>query len=102
MRKLLIQPQAKVDLLEIWHHIAKDSVTSANRVGERLDDAIRALRAMPGKGHTRADVSNKAYRFWTIHSYVIAYRYDDTSFVVVRVIHGRRDFKKLFPRSRSR
>jgi hypothetical protein len=24
MRKLLVQPQARLDLLEIWHHVAQD------------------------------------------------------------------------------
>ena len=72
MRKLLIQPQAGVDLLEIWHHIAGDDLAAANRVGERLERAIRDLVAMPGKGHTRSDVGVAHYRFWSVHSYVIA------------------------------
>jgi plasmid stabilization system protein ParE len=40
MRKLLIYPQARVDLLEIWHQIAQDSVDAANRVADRIDLAI--------------------------------------------------------------
>lgn len=55
MRKLLIQPQAKLDLLEIWHYIARDSIESANRVGSKIDAEIRDLLEMPGKGHTRTD-----------------------------------------------
>ena len=96
MRKLLVRPQARVDLLEIWHRIARDSRPAADRVGERLDLAIRGLLAMPGKGHSRADVKNPTYRFWSVYSYVIAYHYDDDTLTVVRVIHGRRDFRRLF------
>jgi toxin ParE1/3/4 len=96
MRKLRIQPQARLDVLQIWHHIAADSVSAARRVNERIEEAIRGLVEMPGKGHRRADVKNPAYRFWTVYSYVIAYRYDDASLTVVRVVHGRRDFRKLF------
>src|SRR5688572_9760511 len=98
MRKLLIQPQARADLLEIWHYIAGDDVAAANRVSERLERAIRDLITMPGKGHRRADVTAPSYRFWSVHSYVIAYRYDDESLTVVRVVHGVRDFRKLFKR----
>lgn len=98
VRKLLIRPQARLDLLEIWHHIARDSVTNANRVLEKLDLAIRDLVLMPGKGHTRVDVKATIYRFWTVHSYVIAYRFDDASVTVVRVVHGRRNFRTLFRR----
>lgn len=63
MRKLLIRPQARLDLLEIWHYIARDNVTAANRVSERLDAEILGLLAMPGMGHRRADVKNSRYRF---------------------------------------
>ena len=47
MRKLLIRPQARLDLLEIWHHIASDSIESANRISEKLETAVRDLPAMP-------------------------------------------------------
>jgi plasmid stabilization system protein ParE len=49
MRKLLIRPKARRDMLEIWHHIAPDSVQNANHVSEKLDEAIRDLVRMPGK-----------------------------------------------------
>jgi toxin ParE1/3/4 len=96
MRKLLIKPQARVDLLEIWHFIAQSSVRAADQVAENLDRAIRSLVEMPGKGHSRPDVKDSNYRFWSVYSYVIAYRFDDTSLTVVRVIHGRRNFRRIF------
>ena len=96
MRKLLIRPQARVDLLEIWHFIAKDDPGAANRVSERIEEAIRGLVVMPGKGHTRADVRAPQYRFWSVYSYVIAFRYDDETLTVVRVVHGARNFRTLF------
>jgi plasmid stabilization system protein ParE len=96
MRKLLIQPQARVDLLEIWRYVAQDDLKAANRVSERIEQAIRSLVDIPGKGHTRADVRAPHYRFWSVYSYVIAYRYDDEKLTVVRVVHGARNFRKLF------
>ncbi len=98
MRKLLIQPMARLDMLEIWRHIAGDSIDAANRVSERIDTAIRGLVEMPGKGHRRTDVKNPSYRFWSVHSYVIAYRHDEQMLTIVRVVHGRRDFRRLFKR----
>jgi len=100
MRKLLVQPQARLDLLEVWHHIAQDNLTAANQVGEKLDAAIRALVSMPGMGHARLDVKDARYRFWTVYSYVIAYRHDEETVTIVRVVHGSRDFRKLFRRPR--
>lgn len=100
MRKLVIRPQARIDLLEIWHYIARDSVTAANKVADKLGQAICGLVEMPGKGHRRADVKSPQYRFWSVYSYLIAYRYDQQALTIVRVIHGRRDFRKLFNRAR--
>jgi toxin ParE1/3/4 len=98
MRHLVIHPRGRVDLLEIWNHIAKDSIDVANRVSDEIDAAIRSLLEMPGKGHFRKDVKKRGYRFWTVYSYVIAYRFDDDSLTVVRVVHGQRSFKRLFRR----
>jgi plasmid stabilization system protein ParE len=43
-------------------------------------------------------VEDKRYRFWVVGSYVIAYRVEETELLVVRVIHGARDFRRLFGR----
>ena len=96
MRKLLIRPQARIDLLEIWHYIASDSLVAADRVAQRLEEEIRGLITMPGKGHFRSDVNDSQYRFWSVYSYVIAYKYNDVTLTVVRVLHGRRDLRKVF------
>jgi plasmid stabilization system protein ParE len=84
--------------LEIWHDIAPDSLQNANRVSEKLEEAINELVRLPGQGHTRSDVKNPRLRLWSVFSHVIAYWYDDTSLTVERVVHGRRNFRRLFKR----
>ena len=96
MRRLVVQPQARLDLLEIWHYIATDSRQNADRVLASLEDALRDPQRMPGLGHQRADVRSPHYRFWTVHRFVIAYRFDEKTLTVVRVVHGSRDFRRLF------
>lgn len=91
MRKLLIRPQARVDMLEAWHFIARQSIQAANRVLEDFEIGIRKIRAMPGIGHTRRDVTDERYRFWRVHSYLIVYRFSDQEVTIVRVVHGHRD-----------
>jgi plasmid stabilization system protein ParE len=49
-------------------------------------------------GHIRADVHDKRYLFWALGKYVIVYRIEGKELVVVRVLHGARDFRKLFKR----
>jgi plasmid stabilization system protein ParE len=84
MRRLFVQLQARVDLLEIWRHIAEKNLAAADIVGGKLDEAIRGLALMLGKGHTRPDVKDLRYRF------------DDESLTVIRVVHGRRNFRSIF------
>jgi len=97
VRSIVFAPQAEVDLLEIWHHIASTSPSAARMVDAEIDRAIRGLAEMPGKGHYRADVDDPRCRCWTVYSYVIIYRYDDSTLTVVKVVHGARDFGRLFP-----
>ena len=47
-KKLRIEPQARVDLLEIWHYIAKDSLEAATRMVEKLEAEIRDSQRAPG------------------------------------------------------
>ena len=98
MRKVLVLPEAAEDLREIWNFIAAGNVAAANRIVDELEGAMGGLAAMPGKGHGRRDVKTPDLRFWNVHPYVIAYQYDAKALTVVRVVHGRRNFRRLFKR----
>ena len=68
---------------------------TADRVIEKIHAEINGLREFPGKGHSRADVKQKEYRFWTVYSYLIIYRYDEQTLKLIRVVHGRRNIRAL-------
>jgi toxin ParE1/3/4 len=92
-----ITRRADRDLDALWHRIAQDNgIQVADRIEEELHDAMAMLADHPNAGHLRADVPNKRYRFWSIYSFVIAYRPNVTPVTISRVVHGGRDFKKLF------
>jgi toxin ParE1/3/4 len=96
MRTLWVRPRARLDMLEIRNYIAADNLSAADRVASELADAIESLIEMPGKGHRRADVKDPRFRFWTVYSYVVAYWYDDETVTIVRVVHGSRNFRRVF------
>lgn len=98
MRKIDFRPQARLDLHEIWHYIARNSISNASSVTIQIEAAIRQLREMPTIGHNHEQVRNRQLRFWSVHSYLIAYRFDDRSITIVRIVHGARDLKKIFRR----
>jgi toxin ParE1/3/4 len=96
MRELIIKAKARLDILEIWHHIAKDNIENANRVNAEIEAEIEDLRRFPGKGHKRAELRDQSLVFWRIYSYLIAYRYDPQRIKIVRVVHGARNLKAIF------
>jgi toxin ParE1/3/4 len=95
MRRRHTRPQGRVDLLEIWHHIAEDSIDNAHQMAAELEEATQLLARFPGMGHHRSDVPEK-YLCWAVDPYVIVYHYDGKRLIVERVLHGARDFKRIF------
>lgn len=93
--RLRLSSRADADLESIWQYVARDDPRAADRLEERLHAAMQMLAEFPGVGHTRPDVANPQYRFWTVLSYLIAYRADQDTVTILRVLHGARDFREL-------
>ena len=83
MRYRVSRP-ADRDLDQIWLHIAADDRDAADRVDEALHSAMKMLARFPGIGHRRAEVKDPRYRFWKVYSYLIAYRVERSTLIVVR------------------
>ena len=95
MRTLFLKPQARLDLLEIWNHLAEESFDAAIRFNLRVDADLEALKKTPGLGHFRRDLTKRDIRFWTVFSWFIVYRFDEEQVTILRVIHGMRDLKRI-------
>src|SRR5215218_9922425 len=102
MAKFRISRRADADFDAIWDYIARDSVEAADKVEAEIHSEIKRLAEMPGMGHEREDVRNASYRFWRVHSYLIAYRMEGRTLIVVRIVHGARDLRKIFKPARRR
>lgn len=87
--------QADRDIQSICEHISEQDPAAADRLEDRIHESLELLAQFPGMGHTRPDVKDKRYRFWAVGKYIIAYRFEK-ELVVVRVLHGARDFRNLF------
>jgi plasmid stabilization system protein ParE len=94
--RFVLTPQARADLLEIWTYIAEDSPENADRVLERLHAAFTRLAEMPGMGHHREDLADARHRFWTVFSYVIAYRDQTSPLEIIAIVHGARQLEAFF------
>jgi toxin ParE1/3/4 len=95
--KYRISRKADADIERLCDFVAEDNPEAADRLDEQIHGAIELLAKFPGLGHARSDVRDKRYLFRAVGSYVIAYRIEKQELIVVRVVHGARDFRKLFP-----
>jgi len=88
-------PEARLDLLEIWEHIAADDLDAADRVEREIQQTVSMLVRTPGLGHLRRDLTSKPVRFWPIYSYLIIYDPETRPLEVVRILSGYRDIAAL-------
>ncbi|MDB5301195.1 MAG: hypothetical protein JWO87_2858 [Phycisphaerales bacterium] len=99
MKRYRLTPTAQRDLDTIAEYIAVEaSVERAMIVLREFRDAFRKLGDMPGIGHYREDLLDRRYKFWSVYSYVIVYRWDVTPIQVVAVVHGARDLDAFLAR----
>ena len=90
MSGVSLSARARRDLLDIWLHIAADSVPAAERVYDRLEARLAILNTFPEAGEARPDIAPEA-RALTETPYIMLYRLRPQGLQIVRVMHGARD-----------
>jgi plasmid stabilization system protein ParE len=91
----VLTPAAEGDILDILEYIERENPAAATRVFEALRDAMRLIAERPAVGHTRKDLADEGVRFWPVFSYLVIYRPDTSPVQIVRVLHGKRDVRRL-------
>jgi len=86
---------AQGDVARITDFIAEHNVEAALRVHDALEEAFRHLAERPGMGHTRADLTARPVKFWSVYSYLIVYDPASSPLIVIAVLHGARDVGNL-------
>jgi plasmid stabilization system protein ParE len=71
---------------------------NADRVLEQLHAAFARLARTPGMGHHREDLADRRHCFWTVYSYVVAYRDQATPLEIIAIVHGARRWEAFFQR----
>src|SRR5437764_1860847 len=96
MRRFCLAPEARRDIRDIWSYIASDSVETAARVRQEIRDNCRRLAQHPYLGHRRQDLtSRREVLFWPVYSYLIIYRPETKPLQILRVLHGKRNIKRV-------
>jgi toxin ParE1/3/4 len=93
--RLSITPLAAQDLEEIGDYIAQDNPTRAVEFLTELQSHCETIRRNP-EGYRLREEFSKTMRSCSHGNYVIFYESDDKEVTVVRILHGGRDFPKIF------
>ncbi|MGH7024267.1 MAG: type II toxin-antitoxin system RelE/ParE family toxin [Caulobacteraceae bacterium] len=86
--------RAEQDLIEIWTYIARDNLTAADRLLDRIDDVCATLAEFPNMGEARPDLAEQL-RYFVAGAYLVLYREVSGGVEIVRVVHGARNLPGL-------
>lgn len=93
-----VAAQAEADLDEIWLYVARESgsMETANRLVDSITDRFFFLSSFPHAGRVRDRDFGIGTRSFPVGEYVIVYCVEGEEVFILRVVHGRRDFDRLF------
>ena len=94
--------RAEDDLAEIWATIAaaRDERT-ADRMHRKILEACRSHARLPESGRLRDDLA-PGLRSFPVRPYVVFFRPEEETILVLRILHGRRDTERIMPRGPAR
>jgi toxin ParE1/3/4 len=97
--KVIIDPQAKLDLKEIFIYVSmNDSVQSANRLLDGLEETCFKLEKFPERGHIPPELKPTGIKnYLEIHykPYRIIYEIGTNLIYIHSVIDGRRNIQEI-------
>lgn len=87
--------RAEADIDAITDFIAADNIDAAVEVVLALEDAFVLLASPPGIGHTRADLTDRPLKFWSVYSYLVVYDPASDPLTITAVLHGARHVAQI-------
>lgn len=100
MSRIIFTTPAKLDLGQIFEHIAQDNVEAAIKHRQRLEKRWMALIEQPRIG-TKRDELKAGMRSLTEGNHIIYYHLVPDGVEVLRVLHTAQDAKRAFTESPS-
>ncbi len=93
--QLIISPDARKDLSDIWDYIAVSSVDAVDALYDEFLRQFELFVAMPDMGKRQDELSVNLRSFpWG--RYLTFYRVEGDELTIVRVLHGARDIPTAF------
>lgn len=97
--KVIFDPQAKLDLREIFLYVAvNDNIQSANKLLDALEETCYKLEKYPDRGHIPPELRTTGIKsYLEIHykPYRIIYEIENNLVYVHSVVDGRRNIQEI-------
>jgi toxin ParE1/3/4 len=89
---------AEDDLTEIVSYIAADRPSAADAVASKIEKNLALLSTNPHLGRIpkEEDLARLGYRYLAIDNYLVFYIIEDDAILVHRILHGARNYLRLF------
>ncbi len=98
-RSIVWTHDAVSDLEAIADYIARDSASYAAAVIRELLDAGNSLDRFYQRGRIVPETRQTSIRELIVREYRLIYRVEKTRIVIVTIVHGRRDLRKLWAKA---
>lgn len=94
MAELYYRPQARLDLKQVYRHIAEANATAASVLVRLIDTKARLIAQSPHIGQGVPELAVSLRRF-PVGDYLIFYEATASGIEVVRILHGARDIETI-------
>jgi toxin ParE1/3/4 len=94
MAEVCRSPRAEADLEAILEGLQRTNSTAAERYATEFHDKGRALAQFPEMGHLRPEIAPNL-RSTLVWPYVIFYRVEGDIVQIIRILHGKRDLRRI-------
>ena len=95
MKNCRFSSESRRDLQAIHDYIASDDPAAALRLIERIEQSCQLLAENPLIGES-CDFLAERLRMTVVGNYIVFHRPVDDGVEVARIIHGARDWRRLF------
>lgn len=97
-KKIVWSHESKEDLDLIAEYISRDSIYFAASFVQEILDVGYSLDMFSERGRVVPELGNQKIREVFVKNYRLFYSIEDTRIVILGIIHGKRDFKKVIDR----
>jgi len=101
-RKVIWSREATTDLEALAEYIARDSTSYAASFVQEVLDASRSLNELSERGRIVPELSSPHIRELMVRGYRIIYSIGESHVIIVGLIHGKRDLKRLWLKEKQR